>query len=141
MRGFAQEQVIEKRIIYRSQPFGFDSSMLAGILSIARQNNRRDNISGALICRHDIYLQLVEGPAELIDALYARIQRDDRHTNIELLLEEEADERLFPAWAMLDDEAPSLFWSANDVAAGVLDTANPEELLAPFIKLSEANPG
>jgi hypothetical protein len=115
--------------------------MLAGILSIARRNNQRDGISGALICRHDIYLQLVEGPADMIDALFARISRDDRHTNIQLLLEEDASERMFPAWAMLDDEAPSLFWSADDVAAGVLDSASPEELLAPFIRLSAANPG
>lgn len=115
--------------------------MLAGILMTARRNNSRDNISGALICRHDIYLQLVEGPAEMIDALFARIQGDDRHTNIEMLLEEETDERLFPAWAMLDDEAPSLFWSADDVAAGVLERASHDELLDPFIRLSKANPG
>ncbi len=136
-----QEQVIEKRLIYRSQPFGFDRAMLAGILSTARHNNSRDNISGALICRHDIYLQLVEGPAEMIDALFARIERDDRHANVEILLEENVSDRLFPKWAMLDDEAPSLFWSADDVDAGVLEKASREELLAPFIRLSEANPG
>lgn len=131
----------EKRLIYRSQPFGFDKSVLAGILSAARRNNPRLGITGALICRHDVYLQLIEGPAEAIDALYARIVADDRHTNVELLLTEDVDARLFPAWAMLDDEAPSLFWSAQDVAAGVLEAASPEQLRAPFVRLSAAHPG
>ncbi|MDP5104155.1 MAG: BLUF domain-containing protein [Erythrobacter sp.] len=127
--------------MYRSQPFGFDKSMLAGILSAARRNNPQQGITGALICRHDVYLQLIEGPAEAIDSLYARILSDDRHTNVDLLLTEDMGERMFPAWAMLDDEAPSLFWSAQDVAAGALEKASPEELRAPFLRLSAAHPG
>jgi hypothetical protein len=115
--------------------------MLAGILSTARRNNLQNKISGALICRHDIYLQLIEGPADLVDALYDRICCDDRHTNIEKLLEEDVSERMFGAWAMLDDEAPSLFWSVDEVEAGVLAKASRDELLAPFIRLSEAKSG
>ncbi len=115
--------------------------MLAGILSAARRNNPQLGITGALICRHDLYLQLIEGPAEAIDTLYARICEDDRHANVELLLSEDMGERLFPNWAMLDDEAPSLFWSAADVAAGALETASPDALRTPFIRLSAAHPG
>ena len=115
--------------------------MLAGILSASRRNNPRDGITGALICRHDIYLQLIEGPAEAIDALYARICTDDRHTDIRSLMWEEMGERMFPAWAMLDDEAPSLFWSPQDVAAGVLDNASTNELRAPFVRLRQSHSG
>lgn len=115
--------------------------MLAGILSSARRNNPRDGITGALICRHDLYLQLIEGPAEAIDALYARIAEDDRHFDMRLLLTEAMGERMFPAWAMLDDTAPSQFWSAQDVAAGALDAATPDELREPFVRLAAANPG
>lgn len=136
-----REPTIEKRLIYRSQPFGFDTSMLAGILSAARRNNPLLGITGALICRHDLYLQLIEGPAEAIDALYARIEADDRHFDVRLLLTEVMGERMFPNWAMLDDTAPSLFWSAEDVAAGALDAAGAEELRAPFVRLSAHHPG
>ncbi|OYU72744.1 MAG: blue light sensor protein [Alphaproteobacteria bacterium PA3] len=115
--------------------------MLAGILSTARRNNPQLGITGALICRHDLYLQLIEGPAEAIDALYARICEDDRHANVELLLTEDMGERMFPNWAMLDDEAPSLFWSAADVATGVLEAASPDEVRAPVIRWSAAHPG
>lgn len=110
-------------------------------MSAARRNNPRDAITGALICRRDIYLQLIEGPAPAIDALYARILADDRHANVELLLTEGLGERMFPAWAMLDDQAPSLFWSADDIAVGALEAVSPDELRAPFIRLSAAHPG
>ncbi len=129
------------RLIYRSQPFGFDTAMLAGILSAARRNNPQWEITGALICRHDVYLQLIEGPSASIRELYARILDDDRHTDVRLLLEEDMGQRLFPAWAMLDDEAPSLFWSAEDVAKGVLEAASADALRAPFLRLSKARPG
>ncbi len=124
-----------RQLIYRSQPFGFDEAMLAGILSSARRNNPRDDITGALICRHDLYLQLIEGPPAAIDALYDRIERDDRHCEIRLLLKEEVSSRMFPAWSMLDDEAPSLFWSPDEVAAGALEKAGAKALREAFGRL------
>jgi hypothetical protein len=124
-----------KQLIYRSRPFGFDSAMLAGILSSARRNNPRDNVTGALICRHDLYLQLIEGPPAAIDVLYQRIADDDRHDDVRLLMTADIGERMFPDWAMLDDEAPSLFWSPGEVAAGALEAANSAALLEPFMRL------
>lgn len=125
-----------KQLIYRSQPFGFDRSTLAAILSGARRNNRRDDITGALICRHDLYLQLIEGPAPAIDALYARIVADDRHADIRLLLSDTVHQRLFPQWEMLDDQAPSLLWSPAEIAAGAIDAASAADLLGVFARLS-----
>jgi hypothetical protein len=129
-----------KQLIYRSQPFGFDNATLAGILMRARPNNRRDDITGALICRHDLYLQLIEGPAEAIDALYARIVNDDRHADVRLLLVRDFAARLFPTWAMLDDEAPTLFWSPAEVAAGALEAASPDALLQAFGRIKGCAP-
>ncbi len=125
-----------KQLIYRSQPFGFDRAMLAGILVGARRNNLRDNITGALICRHDLYLQLIEGPESAIDALYARIMVDDRHGDVRLLLTGTTNQRLFPRWEMLDDEAPSLLWSPAEITEGVIEDTNPAELVRVFERLS-----
>jgi hypothetical protein len=61
------------QLIYVSEPFGYDSGILSAILATARRNNARRGITGALICRHDIYLQLIEGEGDAIDALFARI--------------------------------------------------------------------
>ena len=125
-----------KQLIYRSQPFGYDHAILAGILSGARRNNGRDDITGALICRHDLYLQLIEGPAAAIDALYAKIVADDRHGDVRLLLADAVSERLFPHWEMLDDEAPSLLWSPAEVADGAIEKTGPAELTRIFARLS-----
>ena len=125
-----------KQLIYRSQPFGFDRSMLAGILAQARRNNRRDDITGALVCRHDLYIQLIEGPPPAIDALYAKIAVDDRHCDVGLLLTGTVRERMFPEWAMLDDELPTLTWSPAEITAGALEEATPDALHAVFEQIA-----
>ena len=92
-----------KYLIYASKPFGFDQSVLNGILVTAKTNNQRFQITGALICRSDLYLQFLEGPASAIDCVYQNIRRDDRHVEVTLLAEGGAQARLFPDWAMRDD--------------------------------------
>jgi hypothetical protein len=59
------------QLIYSSKPFGFDEAALNQILIIARRNNPRDSITGALICRLDLYLQLLEGPQAAVEATAA----------------------------------------------------------------------
>lgn len=125
-----------KQLIYASQPFGFDSAMLAGILVRSREKNRAADITGALICRHDLYLQLLEGPDAAIEAIYARIVKDDRHLAVSMLLSRTIDQRMFPEWAMLDDQMPSLTWSAAEVAGGILEAATPEMLLGVFERVA-----
>lgn len=124
-----------KQLIYRSQPFGFDKAMLAGILLSSRRNNPRHDITGALICRHDLYLQLIEGPEAAIDVLFARIMEDDRHNDVRVLLSTRVDQRMFAEWGMLDDQAPSMFWSPAEVVAGAIEKAGPTALIASFAKL------
>jgi len=124
------------RLVYVSRPFGFDDAMLNGILAQARDCNTRDGLTGALICRADIYLQLLEGPADALEATYARILRDDRHLEVRRLVHEPAAERLFAAWAMRDDPARSWMWTQKDVAAGAVARASRDEVLAVFARLA-----
>ncbi len=44
------------RVVYASRPFGFDLAILSSILIDARLLNYREDITGTLICRADIYL-------------------------------------------------------------------------------------
>ncbi len=44
------------QLIYASTPFGFDNTTLNKILSVARRRNAQDQITGALVCRADLYL-------------------------------------------------------------------------------------
>jgi hypothetical protein len=124
------------RLIYVSRPFGFDSATLGGILVAARRNNARDGLTGALICRADLYLQLLEGPAAAVTDTYARIVGDDRHCDVERLVSVPAAGRLFPAWDMLDDPARSWLWSPADVAHGAVTAAAPDAIVAVFARLA-----
>lgn len=124
------------QLIYASRPFGFDHSALDSILAQSRRCNTRDGLTGALICRGDIYLQLLEGEADAIDATYARIVRDDRHLEINRLSYEVATKRLFPAWAMRSDPARSWMWSQDEVANGAATRASPDHVLGIFRRLA-----
>jgi hypothetical protein len=126
------------QLIYCSQPFGFDDAMLNGILLQARRNNPRNDLTGALIVRGDLYLQLLEGPQAAVDATFARIARDDRHLGVRLLVREIVAERLFPAWTMRDDPAQSWLWSAAEVADGALERASVAALRQVFERLALA---
>lgn len=127
------------RLIYRSRPFGFDQNMLNGILIGARACNLRDNVTGALICRHDLYLQWLEGPEAVVQATYDRIAQDDRHVEVTLLSAQPITQRLFASWSMRDDPARSWLWSAAEVDAGALERASPGELAHVFERvLAEA---
>ncbi|MDC0135722.1 BLUF domain-containing protein [Sulfitobacter sp.] len=122
--------------MYSSQPFGYDMSLLSGILLDARKHNKRDGITGALICRHDIYMQMLEGPQDKVDSTIERISRDDRHVNMQVLLSEQSDTRLFGDWAMLHDPAKTVIWSDKEIAGNILDRTPPAEIKAVFATLA-----
>lgn len=124
------------QLIYASRPFGFDQAILNGILSQSRRCNSRDGITGALICRADVYMQLLEGSAKALDATYARILRDDRHLEIRRLSYHTVTNRLFPGWAMRDDPARSWMWSQTEVANGAIERATYLQVLQIFDRLS-----
>lgn len=125
------------QVVYASRPFGFDTAMLSNILLDARRANARDDITGALIARHDLYLQLIEGPEDKVRDAYRRIAGDDRHVEVTSLVERRVTERMFPGWAMRDDPVQSWVWSAEEVRDGAIDRATEEEVLGFFTRLAE----
>jgi hypothetical protein len=124
------------QLIYSSKPFGFDEAALNGILAIARRNNPRDAITGSLICRRDLYLQLLEGPRAAVEARYSSIARDDRHLEVVKRISRPVTERMFPNWAMRDDPARSWMWTAKEIDDGALDRSIPAEFIAVFSRLA-----
>jgi hypothetical protein len=124
------------QLIYYSQPFGFDDAMLDGILLQARRNNARDGLTGALVVRRDLYLQLLEGPDAAVQATFARIKRDNRHLAVKVLSCEPAELRLFPDWTMRDDPAQSWLWSEAEVGNGALDRADIAALRGVFARVA-----
>ena len=127
------------RLVYSSRPFGFDESILSGLLIDSKENNQKGSITGSLLCRADIYLQLLEGPKENILKTFEKIQNDDRHLDIMILLEEETHDRLFPDWAMKDDPVESWMWSKAEVADGAVKKCSKEEILDIFKIVANKN--
>jgi hypothetical protein len=124
------------QLIYSSKPFGFDDAALNGILMFARRNNPREEITGALICRNDLYLQLLEGPQAAVEARYEKIARDDRHLEVVKRVSRPVTERMFPNWAMRDDPARSWMWTPKEIKEGALDRASPEDFISIFSRLA-----
>lgn len=128
------------QLIYSSQPFGYDEAVLNGILMDARRCNTRDDITGALVCRHDIFLQLLEGPKDSVHATYERIKRDDRHVDVKLRFFGDVPTRMFGNWAMLHDPAHSWLWSSAEIADDALDRASVSDFRHVFqILATQAN--
>ena len=125
------------QLVYASRPFGFDRAILSNILLDARRFNERDDITGALIARNDLYLQLLEGPRDKVDAAYDRIRKDDRHVEVTQLMRRSITNCCFPGWAMRDDPAQSWVWSADDVRNGAIDRATEQETLGFFTRLAD----
>lgn len=125
------------QLIYSSQPFGYDQATLDGILLDARRCNKRDGITGALVCRQDVYLQLLEGPRHAVDNAYQRIRRDDRHVNVQIQMFEQVPGRLFGNWSMLHDPARSWIWTMDEIADDVLERATAIEFRHVFEILAE----
>lgn len=124
------------QLVYASRPFGYGDLELRNILHIARANNMRDGVTGALICREDLYLQLLEGPRDKVTAAFAKINRDERHTEVTPLIACDVSARLFPGWAMRDDPAKSWIWTADAVREGAVARASPDEVRGVFVRLA-----
>lgn len=73
---------------------------LLSILQQARANNEQLGITGILLYHAGSFLQLLEGPADAVEAVYQKIEQDDRHFSLEVLAREPITERTFPDWAM-----------------------------------------
>jgi hypothetical protein len=80
---------------------------IQNILEFARGFNFKNNITGCLLYHNDEFLQILEGEKDAVQELYASIKKDERHSAVMLLNEDEKKERLFPQWNMafhkLDD--------------------------------------
>jgi hypothetical protein len=124
------------QLIYASRPFGFSGDTLDDILMTARRRNRADGITGALICRNDLFMQMLEGPRSKVTATFGRILRDDRHIEVTLLWCGDAPFRSFPDWDMLEDPARTWMWNREEVRAGAPGAASAEEARRAFARIA-----
>jgi hypothetical protein len=87
------------RILYTSRSL-CSTSEAKTLLGEARVANARRDITGALYMADGRFLQYLEGQESEIDALLARIQRDPRHADCQVLDRRMISRRIYADWAM-----------------------------------------
>lgn len=80
---------------------GVTEADVQAIIATSRRWNPARGVTGLLVYGGDIFFQWLEGPKENIVELMLKIRKDKRHnTLVELAVNEEVRERMFPTWDM-----------------------------------------
>ncbi|GGZ96251.1 hypothetical protein GCM10008090_00590 [Arenicella chitinivorans] len=115
---------------------------LSDIYARSRKRNAERGISSVMSFRKAHYLQIIEGKVDDVDALFANICDDPRHTDVEKLLDCSISDRFFPKWSfkLLESvqKAPEFirFVNRHNREIGDFD-AHQTELLQLFYDLSK----
>lgn len=102
-RSSAEDHVF--RLIYRSRnliPEPDRKVEHGALFSTARSNNKRQDVTGALLLVGDWFVQTLEGDEATVRALFTTIERDPRHDSVTLVDTRPVDERVFARWAMAE---------------------------------------
>ena len=90
-----------RRLIYASEATHDQNGNLAEIIRTSQTNNGLDGITGLLWTDGRQYVQVIEGAAEAVDAVLARICGDARHHNLQVLSDLSVEGRAFTYWSMV----------------------------------------
>ncbi|MFD0988279.1 BLUF domain-containing protein [Methyloligella solikamskensis] len=90
-------------IVYVSDcavPDGELKNTLEEVDADSRRNNAAADLTGVLFCENRHFLQVLEGEEDALRAAMARIEKDHRHRNIEILVDQSIESRSFPDWSL-----------------------------------------
>jgi hypothetical protein len=85
-------------ISYAEHPF--TDLELVELLQKARENNKRQQITGILLYAQQRFIQVLEGEEEEVRDLFERIAGDPRHRKVTVVLEGQHTQRMFSKWSM-----------------------------------------
>lgn len=119
-----------------------DRSGLEDILKSARKNNALNGVTGLLLFRDGSFVQFLEGPVEAVEEIFDRIQEDDRHRGVIVVLRRPIEHRDFRDWKMgFRDmteplERENMDEDLGQVGGKVMD----QELMDGYLDLSACRP-
>ncbi len=89
------------RLLYASRVAGeAQCDLIQSIMQASHANNPRLGITGILCHSDRLFMQVLEGGRDKVNALYAKLLHDARHTDVMLLHYEEINERKYAGWTM-----------------------------------------
>jgi hypothetical protein len=94
-------------------------------LLISRKNNSAAGITGVLVHGGGMFMQVLEGPEQIVLRTYMKILDDKRHTDSRIIQISPIKERMFDNWTMGVIEAePLTFEHVAKLRAHRLETLN-----------------
>lgn len=90
------------RLIYRSKTSWdiLTNEILRNLAIDSTSRNEKYDITGILLLSGETFLQVLEGPEDSVNALYARIVQDDLHHDVTLICYEQIANKSFDGWSM-----------------------------------------
>lgn len=129
-----------KRIKYVSQcAADLRPADIETIVAVSQRNNAARGVTGAMALSGRLFYQVLEGPPEVIDALYAKIAADPRHTNVTLLRSQsDAPMRIFPKWSMrivnLEETEAAKLEPLRELLTGTVELRERSERMAATLE-------
>jgi hypothetical protein len=89
------------RMIYKSRSVApLDWEIVRSITGASEDSNAACGVTGVLLASRTHFLQVLEGNFEAVNAVFRRIARDERHTQLSIISFSVVDARLFDGWGM-----------------------------------------
>ncbi len=126
-----------RQVIYISRATGeLSHEEIRELVAQAAANNRKNQITGALLYLEGSFIQVLEGDRGAIEALLEKLRRDSRHCDLRLLSDIEIPDRRFENWSMGLVETPesdrlSVMREMSSVSTGA-ESANSDEFDQPM---------
>lgn len=98
---------------------------LMRLLYHSYSNNQALGITGALIYENNKFGQVIEGLEKDINALWQKIQKDDRHKNVRLIDSKQISERSFSKWTMVFQGSEEIAETLPEVSSAIEDAQFP----------------
>lgn len=110
--------------VYRSTALISRPRDLKALLEHSRTRNAQRNITGVMLHYDTTFLQVLEGDEQAVRALLARIDKDPRHTRMDVIFTRTGHRRVFRDWSMeMIDVSPEDFDSILCSLSGYGSTA------------------
>jgi acetylglutamate kinase len=89
------------RLLYISHAAsGVSDKQVQDILESARRNNPANRVTGVLVHGGGQFMQVLEGPEQVVLRQYVKILDDRRHSDARILHISPANDRIFEKWSM-----------------------------------------
>jgi len=103
------------------------------IVAAAQKRNQADDITGALFCLGDMYIQVIEGPSFAVDSLCGRMQRDRRFRHLKTIEDVSIEARAYGGRPMVYVHNEDLTRVERAIVFRALQAFEPQTVFGPKV--------